>query len=199
MKRRVMSFVLATLLVFTASPLYSHSGRTDSSGGHRDNNNVSGLGSYHYHHGYGPHLHPNGVCPYDSKPVSAPAPAPAPKPVSAPKIDVYIDGQLVNFAQQPIIESGTTLVPMRACFEGLGASVNWNNDTQSVISHRGSTEIKLTIGNKLAYVNGAAQTLSVPGKLVNGYTYVPLRFVGEALGDTVTWDGSTNTIKIYRK
>lgn len=43
----------------------AHSGRTDASGGHRDNKNASGLGSYHYHcGGYPAHLHPNGVCPY---------------------------------------------------------------------------------------------------------------------------------------
>ena len=195
MKRKIILFVLSGILLFSATPLYSHSGRTDSSGGHRDNNNVSGLGSYHYHHGYGPHLHPNGVCPYTtSKPSPAPTPAPTP-----PKISVYIDGQLQNFTQQPIIESGTTLVPMRACFEGLGASVNWNNDAQTVTSRRGNTEISLSIGNKLAYVNGTAQTLSVPGKLINGYTYIPLRFVGEALGDTVVWDSSSNTIKITTK
>lgn len=44
----------------------AHSGRTDSSGGHHDNKNVSGLGSYHYHCGGHPaHLHSGGVCPYD--------------------------------------------------------------------------------------------------------------------------------------
>ena len=43
----------------------AHSGRTDSRGGHKDNKNKSGLGSYHYHCGGHPaHLHPNGVCPY---------------------------------------------------------------------------------------------------------------------------------------
>lgn len=43
----------------------AHSGRTDASGGHRDNKNASGLGSYHYHcKGHPAHLHPNGVCPY---------------------------------------------------------------------------------------------------------------------------------------
>ena len=47
--------------------LYAHSGRTDANGGHRDNNNKSGLGSYHYHCGGHPaHLHTNGVCPYSS-------------------------------------------------------------------------------------------------------------------------------------
>lgn len=45
----------------------AHSGRTDASGGHRDNKNASGLGSYHYHCGGHPaHLHPGGVCPYAS-------------------------------------------------------------------------------------------------------------------------------------
>ena len=44
----------------------AHSGRTDSSGGHHDYQNKSGLGSYHYHHGMPAHLHPNGVCPYSS-------------------------------------------------------------------------------------------------------------------------------------
>lgn len=51
-------------LIFAGTAL-SHSGRTDGSGGHRDNQNKSGLGGYHYHcGGYGPHLHPQGNCPY---------------------------------------------------------------------------------------------------------------------------------------
>lgn len=46
---------------------YGHSGRTDSNGGHKDNKNKSGLGSYHYHcGGYPAHLHDNGACPYGS-------------------------------------------------------------------------------------------------------------------------------------
>lgn len=46
---------------------FAHSGRTDSRGGHKDNKNKSGLGSYHYHCGGHPaHLHTNGFCPYSS-------------------------------------------------------------------------------------------------------------------------------------
>ena len=61
---RTASIGLALALSFPMIG-YGHSGRTDSSGGHKDNKNASGLGSYHYHHGQGPHLHENGVCPYD--------------------------------------------------------------------------------------------------------------------------------------
>jgi hypothetical protein len=46
---------------------FAHSGRTDGAGGHRDNNNMSRLGYYHYHcGGYPAHLHSGGVCPYKS-------------------------------------------------------------------------------------------------------------------------------------
>ena len=53
------------ILLLTPTIALSHSGGTDSNGGHHDYNHVSGLGDYHYHHGYGPHLHPNGICPYE--------------------------------------------------------------------------------------------------------------------------------------
>lgn len=61
-------FLAVMAIVFCTIPsmVIAHSGGTDSAGGHHDYNNVSGLGSYHYHHGYGPHLHENGVCPYDT-------------------------------------------------------------------------------------------------------------------------------------
>ena len=49
----------------------AHSGRTDSSGGHKDNKNKSGLGSYHYHCSGNPaHLHKDGVCPYDTSSIN---------------------------------------------------------------------------------------------------------------------------------
>lgn len=62
MRKALVSLLVVLSLVVTVS---AHSGRTDSSGGHKDNKNVSGLGSYHYHcDGYPAHLHTGGYCPY---------------------------------------------------------------------------------------------------------------------------------------
>lgn len=61
--------ISTTTVTIMTPPLTTeaHGGRTDSNGGHKDNKNKSGLGSYHYHcGGYPAHLHPNGVCPYDN-------------------------------------------------------------------------------------------------------------------------------------
>lgn len=60
--------LIAVLTIFLITNCtFAHSGRTDSSGGHKDNQNKSGLGGYHYHCGGNPaHLHTNGVCPYSA-------------------------------------------------------------------------------------------------------------------------------------
>lgn len=65
-KRKILSILLTALSIISIEISgYAHSGRTDSNGGHKDNKNKSGLGSYHYHcGGYPAHLHENGVCPY---------------------------------------------------------------------------------------------------------------------------------------
>ena len=55
------------------------------------------------------------------------------------------------------------------------------------------TEVKLTIGSTTAYVNGQAQTLDVAPVIENSRTLMPLRFIAEAMGATVEWDGATST------
>ena len=72
----------------------AHSGRTDSNGGHRDNKNKSGLGSYHYHCvGLPAHLHTNGICPYDSNTAAAQADAPAPAQTIPENISMVFDAR----------------------------------------------------------------------------------------------------------
>lgn len=65
--------IICVTCIFT---VFAHKGRTDSNGGHRDNDNQSGLGNYHFHcGGYPAHLHENGVCPYTSSNQSASNPS----------------------------------------------------------------------------------------------------------------------------
>lgn len=65
LKRGFSGALALLMLAGSVMAVSAHSGRTDSSGGHKDNKNKSGLGYYHYHcGGYPAHLHTNGVCPY---------------------------------------------------------------------------------------------------------------------------------------
>ncbi|NLJ99940.1 MAG: hypothetical protein GX318_01725 [Clostridia bacterium] len=54
--------------------------------------------------------------------------------------------------------------------------------------------IKLTIGSRTAYIGGRAQEIEVPPILSNGYTMLPLRFVGETLGASFDFESKTKTV-----
>ncbi|MEN8904838.1 MAG: clostripain-related cysteine peptidase, partial [Clostridiales bacterium] len=49
------------------------------------------------------------------------------------KIKVYLNGNLINFDVDPIIENNRTLVPIRKIFESFNIKVKWVNTTKTVI------------------------------------------------------------------
>ncbi len=114
-------------------------------------------------------------------------------------VGIYVDGEFLEFDVAPVIEEGRVLIPLRAVFESLGASVEWVSSTKTVIGQLDGITLSLQIGSKKAIVNGTEYTLDVPGKIVNGRTLVPLRFVSESFGADVKWDGNTKTVYVTSK
>ena len=116
-------------------------------------------------------------------------------PVNVKVYDQYIDFSSVN--QWPIIENGRTMVPLRAVFEVLNCDVKWEESSKSAVVEYGSTKIIIPANSTTAYINGKANSLDVPAKLVNNRIMVPLRFVSEAIDKTVNWDDTDKTVLIY--
>lgn len=114
----------------------------------------------------------------------------------ADEIRVFVNGRLQTFDQPPLIDHERTLVPLRTIFTALGAQIEWDEATQTVTAKQGDAEIRLTVGNSQAIVNGKAVNLEVPAKIVQSRTLVPARFIGEALGAEVEWDPVLKTVYI---
>ncbi len=118
-------------------------------------------------------------------------------PALAQNINVTVDGDVVGFPGQPPVQRfGTVLVPLRGVFEKLGATVMYDSATRTILANRGATTVSLKLGDAQAMVNGQPQTLSLPAQAVSGTTLVPLRFVSEALGAQVQWNGASRTVII---
>ena len=98
----------------------------------------------------------------------------------------------------PLISLTITTISLIASIS-IGAKVDFDGTTKTVTAEKDGIEIKLTIGNDIAFVNGAENKLLVPAEIKNSRTMVPLRFVSEALGAKVDWDGSTKTITIVNE
>ena len=116
--------------------------------------------------------------------------------ISGDNVYVELNDKVLGFLQPPIIEAGRMLVPMRFLFEQMGAEVEWNADTQTAKAALNNTAVTFTIDDTEATVNNQTAAMEVPAQLVNGKTMVPLRFLSEELGYTVSWNKETRTAVI---
>lgn len=90
----------------------------------------------------------------------------------------------------PVIVDNRTMVPIRVITELLGGTADWNEATKEVTLTIDGKEIKMTVGVVL-------EKYGVAPVIINGRTYVPIRFVADELGAETSWDEATNTVTIY--
>ncbi len=204
MVKRTLSMGLALWLVLSTGAGFAHSGRTDGSGGHRDNRNKSGLGSYHYHcGGYPAHLHSGGVCPYSTpRTETYDAPEAASKPAAKPayhRVEAQFDIGGNALALNGIVEEGTTLVPLRGLCDVLEIDVQWAAETSTVTCRKGAQTVVLKVDATTATIDGKQVALTVSPKLVEGQTLLPARFIAEAFGHSVAYDPETKKTCIGHK
>lgn len=112
-------------------------------------------------------------------------------------IRVFLDGEEVVFHQSPVLKDGSTTVEFRPIFEKLGLDIEWNDSKQSVTGTSQGKSLSLVLGQEEANVNGSMTSLPTAPFLNQGYTFVPLRFVGEATGRKVLWDANLKAVYIY--
>jgi len=202
MKKLVLSLAMLTLFFATTSIADAHPGRLDSNGGHNcsEKSKAKGLCTgYHYHNGNGSNQgggSTGGQSHYTQTPKAIQAPA-------LTKVAVYLNNMKQSYTPSAYMKNGTTLVPMKAIFEALGATVSYDSATKKVTATKDSKKIVIGVGNKTAYVdaNGTTSTiaLSHPAEIYQGTTMVPLRFVSQALGADVTFDEAALTVYITMK
>ncbi|MEK3732179.1 TraB/GumN family protein [Paenibacillus sp. FSL M8-0334] len=97
--------------------------------------------------------------------------------------DIKVNDQQVEYAGgAPLIEKGTTYVPLRSTLQALDGQLTSAKD-----------------GIIQAVVNGQTITLKSSLKVINGVTYAPIRVVGDAAGYEVRWDASSRTVVLFSK
>ncbi|MDR2133315.1 MAG: N-acetylmuramoyl-L-alanine amidase [Clostridiales Family XIII bacterium] len=159
-----------------------------------------------------PHLFPRvaasllcGLCALAFAALGAPGTAFAadgelPGDAEIPPVTLRINERLIPTDVPPAIVESRTLVPARAVFETLGGSVTWDDSgypVQLISVSCGDDVVNLTIGARVALVNGAEWQLDVPAQIVNDRTLIPVRFVSEALGFVVRWNDLERVVDIY--
>lgn len=116
---------------------------------------------------------------------------------------VRINDKLLKFSDQyPLLETidgeTYTMIPIRSVSEALDAEVKWNQKTLSVTITKDGHKMILFLNSDSALMDGEDIELECPVIMRHNRTLVPLRFIMEAFGVDVDWDGETRTVEIWK-
>ncbi|EJW13765.1 copper amine oxidase N-terminal domain-containing protein [Paenibacillus alvei] len=104
-------------------------------------------------------------------------------------VRVKVNENVIKSDVKPFIDvaNSRTYVPIRFVSQALGEKIEWNNKTKTVtVKTAAGKKIELSRGQKVAVVNGVKQNIDAPAMEVSNRVMVPLRFVSEQMGATVT-------------
>nr|WP_246238806.1 copper amine oxidase N-terminal domain-containing protein [Paenibacillus anseongense] len=113
-----------------------------------------------------------------------------------PAENVLSPNIFIKFDAPPVIINGQAYLPIRSVSESFGAAVDWDQDTLTVTVSTEYRTITSRISEDKAYVDGDPVQIDGPALLLEGRTYVPLRFIAESLGLQVDWNAPTQIIQI---
>ncbi|WP_171419966.1 copper amine oxidase N-terminal domain-containing protein [Paenibacillus alvei] len=108
------------------------------------------------------------------------------------KVEIVLNGKKINLGDSKPFQDkqGSVMVPIRFVSQALGAELGYGkeNGVTKVVVKDEKNLVEMTVGQTNALVNGKTKNYGTKIVLSNGRTYVPLRLVGEGLGQKVEWD-----------
>ena len=109
--------------------------------------------------------------------------------VNEGEINITSDKGKVHFpdAKPFVDESERTQIPIRALAEMLDFNVEWNGNELKAVLTKNDITIIIQIGSREIQKNGQKISMDTTAKVINDRTYIPLRYIAEALGYEVLW------------
>ena len=121
---------------------------------------------------------------------------------AADDVTVYVNGKKVVSDVPATIVNSRAMLPFRAVFNALGVkddAIIWHQNSKSIEVSSGGKYIFLAVGNSGALVNDTLVSLDAAPYIKQSRTFVPIRFVSEALGADVKWNAKTRVVTITKK
>jgi len=106
---------------------------------------------------------------------------------------LWIDSRLVETDSNFIMQNNSMLVPLNTV--GLmGASYEWDPEMQRIRIKTESRKLTMYIESYYCANGPNLEKLSAQPVMYNGTVMIPIRYVAEALGATVAWNGKTDSV-----
>lgn len=120
----------------------------------------------------------------------------APKSDDAPvrAISIVVNGDELPSQPSPRMVGGRLLIPIVRIYSALGITVSHEGD--ELVASAPSRRIVVRRGSRRAYIDDRSVMMDAPAQEIDDATYVPLRFVADALGAQVSYDPKAARIEV---
>ncbi len=116
--------------------------------------------------------------------------------VAEQPVRIFINGQQQSMEVDPVLDQGSTFIPVKSIFQAFAYTLNWDEASQTITAAKEDVQYQFKIGAITSVQGPSATGISVTPKMINGSMMVPLKVISEMLGYSVTWDGKTRTVYI---
>ena len=115
-------------------------------------------------------------------------------------VNVIVKGKLLegrsgedSFAAG-FIKDDRTYIPLRAVSENLGYTVQYSAKDKKIDVMNTEHHISMNIGSTILQSDKSKTTMDVAPILIDSKTYLPARYLVEAMNETVQWDGKNRVV-----
>lgn len=115
------------------------------------------------------------------------------------EINIFINGEELDYEKPPEIIGGEVFLPMREVFEKLGATVRWNEEERSAESFYRGNKVRIYPDSGRVLRNEETIKSSLKPQIKAGRIMIPLSVIAQGFGCNAIWNGENYTVSIAER
>ena len=114
-------------------------------------------------------------------------------------VKVKVEDKVVAFDAEPREVRGVTMVPVRSMLLAMDGTMRWDLANQTLTGWKGGKRFDVVLNSRTATVNEKAMTMEEAPLIFKNRIYVPLKFVADATGYTISVENGWYVLRPPKK
>lgn len=112
------------------------------------------------------------------------------------KVDIQVDGKILEFSENPKILEGMLFLPFRELMDSIDISLEWNDSEKKVSWCKDGRRFSFVVGKSIIEVDDEIVYTDVPIKIINNRNFIPISLIERIFEAEIIINNTSNKIEI---